>query len=1148
MNREQSVVKSHEDTARDIFGVAVEMASESERRSYINEACNGVVTLRSEVEALLAAYRKAGDFLESGPYSSCNAPLGEVAEQLGTTIGPYKLLQKIGEGGFGVVFMAEQVEPVRRKIALKVIKPGMDTKEVVARFEAERQALAMMDHPHIAHVFDGGVTKNGRPYFVMELVHGIPISEYCDTHNCRIDERLRLFSDVCRAIQHAHQKGIIHRDLKPANILVTQHGGKPVPKVIDFGVAKALHQELTQKTLFTAYGQIIGTPQYMSPEQAVMSDRIIDTRSDVYALGILLYELLTGTTPLNAEQLRHMGFAAMMELIREANLPLPSRRLSTLGEQITTVAQQRSEQPLSLERRIRSELDWIVMKALEKEPDKRYATSLDLAEDVESYLSNEPVRACPPSHWYRISKFASRHKLPVMAALTVSLSLIIGLAGVSFGFLHVSRIADQLQAALVKSEHAKILKEQEASRAKKAEQRARDTAEERRRELYVNTIHLAEATWKNHDIRRVKALLDGCDQMQGDKELRRWPYYYLRNLEANFDGVRHVRLPRKPLRLDVSPDGKLIAVAFPGTAANERTGVPIAMLLDLETGEIIDSYGQLKRNTWQGAFVAFSNDAKSLVYPSDDFRSIVLRNIKTGKLRVLEGVDKENRIEGVAFSPDGINLAIAQNGGLIAVRNLETNALVATAKGWTRWDGSLAFSHNSEYLAIAGYDKAIRIWNVGTDIEEKVLQGHTAPAIVVAFSSDDKFLVSGGTDARLLIWDVASGKLHQTLMIAEDAIRSLAFSPHEDTMAAGIRDGTVRVWSYPDFETLDVVPGYGALYALDYLPDGSLAFGGNIGEYSEGLVFWKPRSLNERGVLKCNGWVEDLVFSSNCNLLASVTRNQSPEVRVWELDGAYPSEKPPITAAFDISHIASSTNGRLAVGDRITTSVQFFDFATGRLMTTIQGDDSTGISCMAFSPNGERLVIGCLDGKIFVWEVDGEHLVWTDSVYNGPVSCVCFCEDKNTILTGGRDGNLRLWNIGDGAQICDLGNYVMNVESVSCSSDGKQLAAGFFSGEGRGILLWDRLTNQSQRLLGHKYSVRSVAFLHGENTLISIGDDRMLKVWDLETQQERLTISAGPHIYTCMAISPDNEIVAAGSRDGTILIYRAPVSSDEGGR
>ena len=314
-----------------IFHVARGIDDLALRSTYLDQVCGGDANLRSRVESLLEVHEQEREFLKSSPQPEPTVDPSPLSEGPGHEIGRYKLLQKIGEGGFGVVYMAEQHRPVHRKVALKIIKPGMDTKAVVARFEAERQALALMDHANIARVFDGGATESGRPYFVMELVKGVPITDYCDANNLSTDDRLKLFTTVCQAVQHAHQKGIIHRDLKPSNIMITLHDGQPVVKVIDFGVAKATNQQLTEKTLFTAYGQMIGTPQYMSPEQAEMSGLDVDTRSDVYSLGVLLYELLTGTTPLEGERLRTAGYAEMQRIIREEEPPKPSTRLSTVG-------------------------------------------------------------------------------------------------------------------------------------------------------------------------------------------------------------------------------------------------------------------------------------------------------------------------------------------------------------------------------------------------------------------------------------------------------------------------------------------------------------------------------------------------------------------------------------------------------------------------------------------------------------------------------------------------------------------------------------------------------------------------------------------------------------------------------------------------
>ena len=376
-------------------------------------------------------------------------------ERVGSVIGPYKLLQKLGEGGFGVVYMAEQQRPVRRYVAIKIIKPGMDTGEVIARFESERQALALMDHTNIARVLDAGATDSGHPYFVMELVKGVPITEFCDKNHLPPQDRLKLFIDVCHAIQHAHHKGIIHRDIKPNNVLVTLHDGTPVVKVIDFGVAKATVQKLTERTLFTALGQIVGTPAYMSPEQAEMSGLDIDTRSDVYSLGVLLYELLTGTTPIEDKRLRQAGFAEMQRLIREQDAPRPSTRLSSLGGTATVIATNRGLDVKRLRRVLSGDLDWVVIKALEKDRNRRYSTPGNFAEDLDRFLKQEAIVARPPSTAYRLRKLVQRNRAAVYTVVAVAVALLVGTAVSTWEALRATRAEKAALVAAAAEKEAK---------------------------------------------------------------------------------------------------------------------------------------------------------------------------------------------------------------------------------------------------------------------------------------------------------------------------------------------------------------------------------------------------------------------------------------------------------------------------------------------------------------------------------------------------------------------------------------------------------------------------------------------------------------------------------------------------------------------
>jgi len=422
-----------------IFLAAIEAADPAARAALLACECGDDAELRQRVGVLLQAHDRSGSFLDQPAVQpvTTDAPAGQwidrdaplvLSERPGMRVGRYKLLQQIGEGGMGVVYMAEQEQPVRRKLALKIIKPGMDSAQVIARFEAERQALAMMDHPNIAKVLDAGTTESGRPYFVMELVYGVPITTFCDDSQLTPRQRLELFVPICQAIQHAHQKGIIHRDIKPSNVLVTMHDDKPVPKVIDFGVAKAIEQRLTEKSLFTAFGTVVGTLEYMSPEQAEMNAFGVDTRSDVYSLGVLLYELLTGTTPLERKRLREAAYTEVLRLIKEVEPPRPSVRLSSSGD-LPKIAASRKIEPEKLSRLLRGEIDWIVMKALEKDRSRRYESAIGLARDVERYLADEVVEARPPSASYQLRKLVRRNKGRVLAGGLVSgmLFLVIGL-------------------------------------------------------------------------------------------------------------------------------------------------------------------------------------------------------------------------------------------------------------------------------------------------------------------------------------------------------------------------------------------------------------------------------------------------------------------------------------------------------------------------------------------------------------------------------------------------------------------------------------------------------------------------------------------------------------------------------------------------
>lgn len=514
----------------EVFQVAVKMAPE-QRAVYLNQVCRDNPGLRSDVESLLLAHDGQGSFLDQ----SALAATASVAprETPGSMIGPYKIREQIGEGGFGFVYVAEQESPIRRKVALKVIKPGMDSKDVIARFDAERQALAMMDHPNVAKVFDAGSTDHGRLYFVMELVQGLSITDFCNKNRLPTRQRLLLLADVARAIHHAHQKGIIHRDLKPSNVMVTLHDSKPVVKVIDFGIAKALNQRISERSIYTAYGQMIGTPCYMSPEQAELSGLGVDTRSDIYSLGVLAYELLTGETPLDAKRLRESAYAEILRIIREEEPPRPSQKVSTLAEQASGPPRQHQTDLEQLRRELSGDIDWIVMKCLEKDRSRRYETANALVRDIERYVNDDPIEARPPSIGYQLKKFSRKH-LSLIATVTAFAVLLLAATGVSSWLALEARTSRQrAEREAVKASES--LKEETRQRelANSSEAAAEAAKQQLRKSLYVSKLNLIQAAWDRQQFHQVRSLLDSLIPESGESDLRRFEWHVWNNRLRN---------------------------------------------------------------------------------------------------------------------------------------------------------------------------------------------------------------------------------------------------------------------------------------------------------------------------------------------------------------------------------------------------------------------------------------------------------------------------------------------------------------------------------------------------------------------------------------------------------------------------------------
>ena len=654
---------------RQIFLGALEIATSSDRITYIERECQGDATLRSAVDKMLEESDQLGSFLEQPPAVELQTwREGKRSEH----IGPYKLLQEIGEGGCGVVYMAEQERPVKRRVALKVIKLGMDTKSVIARFESERQALAMMDHPNIAKVLDAGATENGRPYFVMELVRGVRITDYSDQHKLSTEERLRLFVQVSQAIQHAHQKGIIHRDIKPSNILVTLHDGVPVPKIIDFGIAKAVDQRLTDKTLFTEFQSFIGTPAYMSPEQAEMTGLDIDTRSDIYSLGVLLYELLVGSTPFDPKTLRDAGLDECRRTIREEEPAKPSQRLSTLvNADRETIAGRRVTDGLSLINRLRGDLDWIVMKCLDKNRQRRYATANALALDVQCYMDGSMVSARPPSTVYRLQKAWRRNRLVFAAASAVITALVLGIGASTYL---------TIRATNAEQESTELRVAAEASLAQAIESTSRARLNE-----YVADMNVANHSLQDGNFGRAWQLIEKHEPEPETEDLRGFEWRYLAHRSQ---GDNHLAYPMQGAAIEslaFSNDGILLAVGM-----DDETKVWDVRTLSLVT--------TLPASGHSLAFVA--NDT-SLVTGDDEGAKVWHTTTWTEQLSL------PSPASSMAVSPNGQRLAICaepswwrrgESAERVQIWNTASWEEVASISDLR---GKLSLSPNGDQLAIS---------------------------------------------------------------------------------------------------------------------------------------------------------------------------------------------------------------------------------------------------------------------------------------------------------------------------------------------------------------------------------------------------------------------------------------------------------------
>jgi WD40 repeat protein/serine/threonine protein kinase len=1075
---------------RAIFCEALDKGTPQEQALYLDQACQGRPDLRARVEALLRANMQAGGFLAEPPARHLATVDGPITECPGTVIGPYKLLEQIGEGGFGVVFMAEQQQPIRRKVALKVVKPGMDTKQVIARFEAERQALALMEHPNIAKVYDAGTTDQqsevksqkiqdteelrnprltadlgpvGRPYFVMELVKGLPITDYCDQNRLTPRERLELFLHVCNAVQHAHQKGIIHRDLKPSNILVTHHDGVPIPKVIDFGIAKAMGQQLTDKTLFTNFAQLIGTPLYMSPEQAELSGLDVDTRSDVYSLGALLYELLTGTTPFGKERLKEIGYDEIRRIIREEEPPKPSTRISTLGQAASTISTHRKSDVRRLSQLCRGELDWIVMKALEKDRNRRYESASALASDVQRYLNDEPVQACPPSTAYKLRKFSRRHKR-VFATLALTGIFVVAAIGIL--------IASNLRISRKQFEIDRVNED-----LVNANEFLKST-------LYFHRIALAERELVTNHGARAEELLEQCEADQ-----RGWEWHYLKR-----------RIHEEPLAL-----------------AGHTMGV---------SGVAFTPNGQvLASSSWDG--------------------TVRLYEATTGKyLRALSG--KPPGFAGVAISPNGQFLAAANWDGTVTVWDLVANQ-ERVLKGQANRANAVAFSPDSRYLTWTGTDRTANVWDLKNDKRKMVLSDHDDDVKAVAYNPAGTRLATGSDDRTVRIWDATTGQLVVPPLTGhQGAVFGVAFSPDGQLLASVGKDRTVRVWDAKTGDPIWVLRGHaGYIPAVAFSPDGRrLASGGE----DTTVRLWDLATGREVITLRDHkGTINSLAFSPDGRRLASAAYgNLDNTVRIWNATRADNTGLEPLRIfnghSQDVSCLAFSHDGTLLATGSPDRTVMVRNAGSGEVIRVFRNLQVQEINDIAFSPDGSNVAATCENGIVAVWNLQNGQEAWGGGVRrvsDYDLGKIAYSPDGKSLTIADNGKVVQILDAATGEKLKTLDGNIGAVTAVAYRADGRQLAGISMMQQ---VLVWDTKTWRLQILRGHGSSLNSLAYRPDGQFLATAGDDGEVILWDTTGEQEvKLARRFRAHydVINSVVFSPDCRFLATGSQDGTVKIWEA---------